>query len=196
MNQSCTSCDYLLNVRSYAPFASFGGGFEGDKRGPSTMPGVSSRIAVQIAFNPQTGRMATPVATSSGTTFLPLGTRGMATPKATAIKSARFANGFRIEMDVAGSNPLVPGAPDIDLHLDLSVTQASQRLNVYASLRGDTFPNAEVFVLDDQATARMILTFETSGGTMGPFVYLPGNRQRPMNALCYSFPIDECGRFT
>lgn len=61
---SCTSCDYMLNVRSYAPFASFGGGFEGDNRGPSTTPGASSRIAVQIAFNPQMGRVGTPVATS------------------------------------------------------------------------------------------------------------------------------------
>jgi hypothetical protein len=153
-------------------------------------------MAAQIIFNPQTGRIGAPVASSSGTTWLPTGTRGMATPKASSTKTVRIPGGFRIELDVAGSNPLVPGAPDIDLHLNLSVTQSTQRLNVYASLRGDAFPNAEVFVVDDKATARMILTFATSGGTMGPFTSLPGNRQRPMNALCYSFPTDECGRFT
>ena len=196
MSQSCSSCDYLLNVRSYAPFASFGGGFEGDNRGPSTASGSSSRVAVQVIFNPQSGRIGTPVSSSSGTTWLPLGTRGMATPKAAVTKSVRMARGFRIELDVAGSNPLVPGAPDIDLHLNLSVTQSTGYLNVYASLRGDAFPNAEVFVVDDRATARMILTFATSGGTMGPFTSLPGDRQRPMNALCYSFTTDDCGRFT
>ncbi len=55
-DQCSESSDYGLNVRSYVPFASFGGGFEGDNRGTTTARTASSRIAVKIFFNPVSGK--------------------------------------------------------------------------------------------------------------------------------------------
>lgn len=187
---------YTLNVRSYAPFASFGGGFEGDARGPSASSRATSRIAATVVFNPQTGQVGKPGASSSGTAYLPLNVRGMGEPRATLVQANRIPGGVAIRLDVAGANPLVPLAPDIDLHADAKFTLTAGRLNVSLSLRGDAFPNAELFVADSAGNRRMILTYETSGGRLsGPALLLPMDRKRPMNAICISFPIDSQGAF-
>lgn len=44
---------YALYVRRYAPFRSFGGGFEGDSRGFSTSPAATSRTVGVVTFGPQ-----------------------------------------------------------------------------------------------------------------------------------------------
>jgi hypothetical protein len=82
--------DYVLSVRSYAPFPRFGGGFEGDNRGPSTSRSATSRVAVEIMFNSQSGRIGKPMATSSGTTWLPLNVRGLAEPRVTLVGTSRI----------------------------------------------------------------------------------------------------------
>ena len=188
--------DYSLSVRSYAPFQRFGGGFEGDARGPSTSSLVSSRIAVRLVFNPQTGRIGKPAATSSGTTFLPLGTSAMGEPRATLARADRLDQGFLIALDVAGANPLVLGAPDIDLHVNLRIALNVGSLSVVTSLRGDRFPNAEVFITDGAGRSQMVVTYETSGGAVtGPTFRLPGDRRLSMNGLCSAFPIDTRGHF-
>jgi hypothetical protein len=80
---------------------------------------------------------------------------------------------------MAGANPLVPGAPDIDLSLTLRVGASG----LSGSLVGDAFPNAEVFVVGPGG-ATMLHTFTTPGGpTTGPFLYLPGANTRPMGGF-------------
>lgn len=188
--------DYVLNVRSYAPFARFGGGFEGDNRGPSTSKTATSRLAVEIMFNTQSGQVGKPMATSSGTQWLPLGIRGMAEPRVTLVSTSRVPKGVSITVDLAGSNPLVPGAPDIDLHATLWFTLESGFLQVLAALSGDRFPNAEMFVTDGRGEARMLLTYETTSGPLaGPTFSLPGNGKLEMNSLCVGFPVDAGGLF-
>lgn len=195
-DQCSESSDCALNVRSYAPFASFGGGFEGDNRAATTARNATSRIAVQILFNPVSGKIGKPSASSSGTTFLPLGTKGMAEPRTSLSRAQRIPSGFVISMDIAGANPLVPGAPDIDLHTMIKITCGAGGLHVSGSLRGDAFPNAEIFLSDDVGTSRMLMTFATTGGpNAGPFFKLPGDTKRWMNGICYTFPIDARGRF-
>src|SRR5688572_11005531 len=112
--------DYVLSIRSYAPFSQFGGGFEGDKRGPSTSPEATSRIAVSLIFNPQSGKVGKPKATSSGTIWLPLNQRDMAEPRVTLVSAVPVPNGISLRLDLAGANPLVRWAPDIDLHATMS----------------------------------------------------------------------------
>lgn len=46
------NAEYTLYVRRYAPFASFGGGFEGDDRVYSTNPSATARTAAVVAFGP------------------------------------------------------------------------------------------------------------------------------------------------
>lgn len=188
--------DYTLNVRSYAPFVRFGGGFEGDSRGPSMSPLVTSRIAVRLVFNPQTGNIGKPAATSSGTKFLPLGTSAMGEPRATLARADRLPDGFLLALDVSGANPLVPGAPDIDLHVTLRISLSMGSLNVLTNLRGDRFPNAEVFITDGAGRSQMIVTYETPGGALtGPTFRLPGDRRLSMSGLCAAFPVDTRGHF-
>jgi hypothetical protein len=80
---------------------------------------------------------------------------------------------------LTGSNPLVPGAPDLDLVLTLNVN--ADRFS--GSLVGDAFPNAEVFVIGRFGTI-MLHTFQTSGSaTTGPYRYLPGDNRRPMGVF-------------
>lgn len=189
--------DYVLNLRSYAPFAQFGGGFEGDSRGPSTSTAVTSRIAVSLIFNPQSGKVGKPRATSSGTTYLPLNWRDMAEPRVTLISAVKVTNGISLRLDLAGSNPLLRRiAPDIDLHATMSFTIAEGYFRVLAQLTGDRFPNAEMFVTDERGQARMLMTYETTSGPFsGPAFALPGNGRLPMNSICIGFPVDGRGRF-
>jgi hypothetical protein len=184
-------------VRSYAPFSQFGGGFHGDNRGPSTSPQATSRIAVSLIFNPQTGKVGKPMPSSSGTTFLPLNWRDKAEPRVTLVGVARVTNGISLRLDLAGSNPLLRRiAPDIDLHATMSFTLEGGYLRVLAHLTGDRFPNAEMFVADDRGQARMLMTYETTSGPLGgPAFALPGNGRLPMNSICIGFPIDAGGRF-
>lgn len=80
---------------------------------------------------------------------------------------------------MAGANPLVPGAPDIDLSLTLRVGPNG----FSGSLVGDAFPNAEVFVVGPGG-ATMLHTFSTPGGALtGPFLFLPGANTRPMGGF-------------
>ena len=42
----------------------------------------------------------------------------------------------------------------------------------------------------------MLLTYETSSGpVLGPYVNLPGDRARHINAICLSWPVDAAGYF-
>jgi hypothetical protein len=189
--------DYVLNLRSYAPFKEFGGGFEGDNRGPSTSPQATSRIAVSLIFNPQSGKVGKPRATSSGTVYLPLNWRGMAEPRVTLVGVVGVTNGISLRLDLAGSNPLLKQiAPDIDLHTTMSFTLEYGYLRALAQLTGDRFPNAEMFVTDDRGQARMLMTYETTSGPLGgPAFWLPGNGKVQMNSICTYFPVDAGGRF-
>ncbi|HKU44281.1 MAG TPA: hypothetical protein VJR89_39250 [Polyangiales bacterium] len=147
-------------------------------------------------LNPTSGKIGKPSAASSGTTYLPLGIHGLAEPRASLSRAQRIPAGFAISLDVAGANPLLPGAPDIDLHAMLNITCGLRSLQVSGSLRGDAFPNAELFLTDDAGTSRMLMTFDTTAGPIGgPFLDLPRDTKRWMNGICYTFPTDANGRF-
>ena len=85
---------------------------------------------------------------------------------------------------MSGANPLVPGAPDIDVKVDLKVQTKYFQSLYTGQMYGDAFPNAEMFLLDSKGTATMIHTFTTSGGrNTGPFDLLPGDNSRPMGSF-------------
>lgn len=189
--------DYVLNMRSYAPFKEFGGGFEGDNRGPSTATSATSRMAASLIFNLQSGKYGRPTATSSGTVWLPRGTRGMAEPKVTLISAVSVPNGLAFRLDMAGSNPIFKGrAPDIDLHANITFTLETGFLRVLAHLTGDAFPNAEMFVTDGSGKAKMLMTYETTSGPLtGPGFALPFDKKRQMNSICVGFAVNAKGLF-
>ena len=136
-----------VHLRSFALFDEFGGGFEGDDRGFSTDLSATSRIHGVVTINPTTGEIVgDPSASSSrsGCAGAPCSVvLGNRTAVGTPTITARNVNGA-IVVNMAGSNPLVPGAPDIDVSLALRVGPNG---GFSGSLVGDAFPNAEVFVL-------------------------------------------------
>ena len=69
-----------IHLRSFAPFESFGGGFEGDNRGFSTDPKVKSRIHTTLKYDYLQNRTLNITSYSSGTVYLPTGTTATAKP--------------------------------------------------------------------------------------------------------------------
>lgn len=177
-----------LYVRAYAPWDSFGGGFQGDSRGPSTDLDATSRLQGRVTIDLTTGEVLGASAISSPS--------GCAGPPCSTINSLFGGNGIDPAIDVANpetsvegsagsytvnfsaANPLIPF--NVAPNLDLSVSLTIQNGEIHGSLAGDAFPNAEVFVAGPNG-ARMLHTFNTSGGPRtGPLRYLPGANKRPM----------------
>jgi hypothetical protein len=66
-------------------------------------------------------------------------------------------------------SPNPQGSPTIDTFLDFKAALADGYLVVEGVMRGDSFPNAEVFMGDGSARAAVaLLDYRTNGGIAGP----------------------------
>jgi hypothetical protein len=117
----------------------------------------------------------------SDTSIDVLGRRAKAYPSINLVSIGHL--GVRITM--AGANPLVPFAPNIDTKLDLYGNVSSPAYTCYSGhLYGDAFPNAEIFMVNSSRQATMLHTFETEGdANTGPAEYLPNNNNRDMGSF-------------
>lgn len=160
-----------LYFRRFAPFKSFGGGFEGDDRGHSTSLGKTSRTSAHVAF--AKGGVVSADGHSSGTEWV---AGGKKVGKVTVKTGFKFASGGVVGFTAssAGSNPLVPGAPDIDTYISCVAVFRSGELAISGRVNGDGFPHAEVFVRDWKGTAHMLMEYSTGSGWAGPFHRLFG----------------------
>ena len=85
---------------------------------------------------------------------------------------------------LAASNPLVPGAADIDVKLDMTIQTIATMAHYKGRLHGDAFPNAEVFVVNSENQATMLHEFSTEGSAaFGPYHYLPFDFDRSMGTF-------------
>jgi hypothetical protein len=173
---------YAFFFRRYAPFESFGLGFEGDSRsGASTSLTATARTIGALNFAP--GSVGELTGTSSGTTYTGFGARvsqllGRYHSKVTSSVSVktRSTDCVRFTAQTAGANPMIPGAPDIDTYVDVEILFRPKALVISAAVRGDDFPNCEVFVTDSKGRACLLLDFATSGGrNTGPMTRLAGD---------------------
>jgi hypothetical protein len=169
-----------LVFRRYAPFKTFGGGFEGDDRTEaSTDPAASARTIGVVAFD--MSGVQSSAGSSSGSTFKGLGAWverriGRAESKVLCSLSnvTRSASQISFIAQTAGANPLVPGAPRIITIVKLSASWTGNALRVSGAVLGDNFPNAEVILYDGANHGRLLFDFHTTGGqTTGPFTRLP-----------------------
>jgi hypothetical protein len=142
-----------LYFRRYAPFEKFGiPSFKGDSRTEaSTSLRVSSRTYGCVLFNQF--EVLNSFAGSSGTEDANLILHGLERKK--MAKVSFFATRDQEEgpglisftASTAGSNPLMPGAPDIDTKVHVRVDWgASNAMKVNGKVEGDDFPNLEVFI--------------------------------------------------
>src|SRR5262245_25276643 len=127
---------YTLFFRRYAPFDTFGGGFEGDRRkGASTSLTDSARTIGHISFAP--GNVGGMSSGSSGTAFAGAGAfverllgRHVSKVTSSVTVKTRSVDQLHFTAQTAGANPMVPLAPDIDTFVDIGVLFRRQALEI------------------------------------------------------------------
>jgi hypothetical protein len=174
---------FAMVFRRYAPFAQFGMGFEGDHRaGPSVSMSATARTIGIVEFD-RSGIYKID-AYSSGTRF----TGGGAFVRDRMFGGVHFShvtktltnqavnpNSISFTASTAGANPMVPGAPEIDTFVDFSAEWIASSIRMQGRVRGDNFPNAEVFVLDSTLVGCLLFDGRTTGGAdTGPMTRLEG----------------------
>lgn len=194
---------YSLWFRRYAPFESFGLGFEGDGRAtPSTSMSETARTVAGCGFGP--GVVTSAIGESDGTEYVGGGDwlrrklgRHFSKVVASVAVSTRAQDEVRFTVTSAGSNPMAPGAPDIDTFVDLHAVFRPRSLSLEGVVRGDPFPNAEVFVYDGAGNSQLLYHFETEGGrNAGPFTDLWGAHARTrLGSFNARIPLDDNGAF-
>jgi hypothetical protein len=202
---------YLLVFRRYAPFKSFGGGFEGDDRpSPSLGLDATARTIGVVVFS--VGCVGSATGLSSGTAFVGLGSSvqrfsaaiarslGRSHSKISASVTVATANLERVSFvaQTAGANPMVPlVAPDIDTFVDFQAVFRSSTVEFFGKVRGDSFPNAEIIVYDQCLTPALIFYFRTTGGrNTGPITRLMGSgKNNTIGSFRTLVDVDDHGQF-
>jgi len=195
---------FVLVFRRYAPFNQFGLGFEGDHRtGPSISMNATARTVGVVPFD--RGNVGSIGAASSGTEFTGGGdwlrrVLGRHHSKVACSVSNRVVSQSSIgfSASTAGANPMVPVvAPAIDTDVDLRADWAGNGLHLQGVVRGDNFPNAEVFVLDARATGCLLFDGRTTGGReTGPMTRLAGSHAtQRLGAFSVTLPLSRDSLF-
>lgn len=232
-SRATVKSEYSLFVRRYAPFASFGGGFEGDDRLYSTDMNATSRTVGVAIFGPKPSTVAGD-GYSSGSAYtgpwevrkkLDLSTVGSHLGQVNAsVSDEKFGDGTvaftiytegnlplkdimlheKIASGVDSLNKLVrpasrnpQGTPDIDTFVDFKATFAGDKIEFEGTVRGDGFPNAEIYVMDSDFNAFGLLDYRTKSGITGPLFRLFGSgRSNTIAKFERKVSIDPYGYFT
>jgi RHS repeat-associated protein len=193
--------EVAFHMRSFAPFKSFGGGFNGDNRSftTSTASSVTSRVRSRFEFDTSTGQLGGLSTVSDPSHFLGhFAKTAKPTGEAHVAASDLDTSTFELGANHAGSNPLVPGAPDIDLGADIKLHESKGALTITSLLHGNNFPNSELFVEDTAGNKVFLNAFETSAGrNTGPFFHLFGaGKERLGGQREIQIQLDDSGHFT
>ena len=197
---------YPVHIRSFAPFKTFGGGFDGDNRGYSTAAGkgeggsVTSRVQQTFTVDPAKGTI-TGERTWSDQSHHPI--LGRETENPTGSVEASYGcspdkNSATISAEMSGENPLVKPSfisPDIDVKSSLNLVEdlKAGTLTVSANMKGDAFPAAEMFIGDTKGQQLMIIASPAQGN---PMMSLPGDNNKPMGSANFTITINPKGEFT
>jgi RHS repeat-associated protein len=189
---------YPITVRSFAPFNYFGGGFHGDgaNRGFTTSSTATARIHQTINFDTDKTQLKTNVWSSpSSHRFLPGTITGSPT---VSIDNFTIANNgdsktFNFGTHSKGSNPFIPGSPNIDVLSNFSITESNGLLSVSGDLKGDNFPSTEAFITDPNGSNVFIGVGFYEGS---PFSSLDGENKRDITSFSFGIQTDKKGNFT
>ena len=198
---------YPVHIRSFAPYPTFGGGFEGDNRGYSTLlsqnevadgqPYATSRV--QQSFILDTDKKDySELQTWSDPSRHPIFGEKREQPRGSisnfeVTKNSEGNDIVSFSATMAGKNPLVP-SPDIDVTTNFSITENKKNgiLHVAASMQGDRFPAAEVIIGDTKGQQVLIGVSPVDGN---PYKSLPGDNKRPMMTSSMIIRINDKGEF-
>ncbi len=206
---------YVISTRSFAPHESFGAGFQGDNRGFSTDPDVTSRIHSTITLDTENRNTihdpdivsaesdpsvhhVTPFLQPQETPSVDLlqaqyGSQD-GTDRSTIRVSTKHSgkDAYGEYLGFGFGNP----APAIDVYTNLEVVddRRDQTLTITGELTGDNFPATEAFVTDPSGQS----VFLATGGPprfATPFINLMGDNQRPIADIDVTVNTDEHGNF-
>ncbi len=192
---------YPITIRCFAPFESFGGGFHGDNRGFSTSNSASARVHQKINFDTDKTTIKTNTWSSPTWHNLNSGFKRTATPSVEFTKDFTInRNGdsktFGFGTHYSGANPLTPGAPNIDVFSEFSITEDKKAgtLDISGKLTGDNFPSTEAFITDPAGNNVFIGIGFYEGS---PFSSLWGeNEDNEITDFSFSITTDSDGNFT
>jgi RHS repeat-associated protein len=196
---------YPIHIRSFIPDAKLWG-YQGDNRGYSTTlgrseigsKGVTSRIQQTFTVDPSKGTLV------GGAPLSDPSVKGSktATAKDEGSATANFGcgpntNTATIEANFSGKNPLQKPqwlTPDIDVKSSITLTENIGKgiLSVDATMKGDKFPSAEMFIGDTKGQQLMIMASPLSGNPLE----LIGDNNREMGSAKFDIKINEKGEFT
>ena len=190
----------MLVTRTYAPFKTFGGGFEGDNRGPSQSLKATARIHTWTVIDFKNSTVESWVWSSKsvavGTFAKTIASPNSGTAKPTLTSDADFSYDLvRITQHYEGALPIVKYSPDIDVHtataFELGTKDGVTNLKIYGRFSGDRFPNTESFMVDPEGNSIRLGDFQTSGGKLtGPTWRLPRDDNEDMASFHVTVPID------
>ncbi len=210
-DQSASDHTYVVSTRSFAPHESFGAGFQGDNRGFSTDPDVTSRIHSQITFDTEDpGSVMTSAESDPSVHHLTPFLRPQETPSVDLLQAGygwqegvdRSTINFTTQhsgKDAYGEylgfgfgNP----APAIDVYTDLQIVddRHDRTLTITGELTGDDFPATESFITDPSGQS----VFLATGGpppVATPFINLIGNNDRHIADVSVTINTDDDGNF-
>ncbi|WP_258554071.1 RHS repeat-associated core domain-containing protein [Myroides odoratus] len=193
---------FPIYIRSFAPFKTFGGGFDGDgaKRGFTTSLSATSRLEQSFTLDiskKEHGNLST---YSSPSKHPVLGTRTADNDRGSMSNLTYIDNndGSRtasFSTEMAGHNPLVPGSPDIDVKTYFTMTENENAgtLDISAVQMGDAFPSAETFINDTNGNGVFIGVSPAIGN---PYTSLPGKGNKKMMTANFTIMMDDKGVFT
>ena len=195
---------FSLHFRRYAPFKTFGiPSFKGDTRkaaSTSLQATTTSRTHGMVRFT-QLG-ILDKAGSSSGThdanlvlTFLDR--QAMSSVSISAVRSNETGPGLLgFTAKTAGSNPLIPGSPDIDTRVELRVSWGlGKTMQISGKVAGDDFPNLEVFIrCHGSGKSALLVDARTDrGARTGPFsLFGNGGNLCSFNA---TMPLSDQGFF-
>jgi len=193
---------FQLVVRRFARWKHFSG-YEGDSRSFSTSRFTTYRTGMFVVFDLDEGSITEgPIGNSTGTrqegatseprTYAKIHTR------LTTIENDEGSISFKVKF--WGKNPaptlLAWKSPNIDTSIYFSASMLDGNLFSAGVLSGDAFPDAEVFIRDNQLNGQMLLRFSTPHGkTAGPIIRLPGKGTRFLGSFKTGITLDERGSF-
>ncbi|QOR76225.1 MAG: hypothetical protein IMW88_01220 [Thermoflavifilum sp.] len=195
-------CPHPIYIRSFAPFEYFGGGFHGDDRtySTSTAQYVTSRLAHRFTVDPSARTYNAGNVWSDDSYHPDLGRANATKNDKAYIKCFTHAadkNGNSIvtfTTVMAGSNPLVPMAPDIDVHTRFALIENEKAgtFRVIVNQTGDAFPAAETLIGDTKGN-RLFIGVSPAIGTV---LSLIGDTDRKMMSADFTITMDSEGGFT
>lgn len=200
---------YPIHVRAFIPMKnlSFFGSYKGDGRGYSTTLGkqeigsnVTSRMQQAFTVDPSKASI------TGGAPWADKTYKGSqtATAKVTGGADDTFGcsptvNSVNVDANMASSNPLPPWIafghpPDIDVKSSIKLTENLEKgvLSVDASMKGDRYPAAEMFIGDTKGQQLMIIASPFEGTPAN----LIGDGNKDMGSAKFDIQINEKGEFT